>query len=134
LPAVRRKSAASPPHRRDPGLGIWQPLRRAPSGRGLPASPSRTLLLDPLSAGVTAPGALDRLRISVGTVREMLDEHADDENQQILPAMRRYLSAGGYRWYERQVRRNTPLSRLRFSVPWLAGYAQPDPGGEDSAP
>jgi hypothetical protein len=56
----------------------------------------------------------------------MLQEHIADEDGQILPAMRRYLSASAYRRCERQIQRNAPLSRRRFSTPWLARHARPD--------
>src|SRR5262249_8369004 len=46
--------------------------------------------------------------------------------QQILPAMRRYLPAEAYRWCEKQTQRNSSLAGLRFTAPWLARYAQPD--------
>jgi hypothetical protein len=81
-------------------------------------------MLEALSAA--GPGALAGLRASVAALRDMLDGHLCDEDEQIMPAMQLYLSADAYRWYERQLQRNTPLSRLRFTVPWLARYARPD--------
>jgi iron-sulfur cluster repair protein YtfE (RIC family) len=66
------------------------------------------------------------LPASVAGLRDMLDEHIADEEQQILPAMRRYLPAEAYRWCEKQIQRKAPWSRLRFTAPWLARYAQPD--------
>ena len=66
------------------------------------------------------------LPASVAGLRDMLDEHITDEEQQILPAMRRYLPAEAYRWCEKQIQRKAPWSRLRFTAPWLARYAQPD--------
>lgn len=84
------------------------------------------LALESLGADQAEPGALARLRASLGELRDMLEEHIADEDEQILPAMRRYLSASAYRWCERQIRRNAPLSRRRFSTPWLARHARPD--------
>ena len=80
------------------------------------------LALDSLSGEPAEPCALARLRAAVGALRDMLDQHIAEEDEQILPAMRRYLSADAYRWYERQTRRD----RRRFTVPWLAGYARPE--------
>jgi hypothetical protein len=77
-------------------------------------------MLEALSAA--GPGALAGLCASVAALRDMLDGHLCDEDEQIMPAMQLYLSADAYRWYER----NTSLSRLRFTVPWLARYARPD--------
>ena len=72
------------------------------------------------------PGPSAELPASVTELREMLDEHIADEEQQILPAMRRYLPADACRWCERQIWRKTPLPGLRFTAPWLARYAHPD--------
>jgi hemerythrin-like domain-containing protein len=66
------------------------------------------------------------LHASLTELRDMLDEHITDEEDQILPAMRRYLPAEAYRWCEKQFQRKASLPGLRFTVPWLARYAQPD--------
>ena len=66
------------------------------------------------------------LHASVADLRDMLDEHIADEEEQILPAMRRYLPAESYRWCEKQIQRKASLPGLRFTAPWLARYAQPD--------
>jgi putative ABC transport system ATP-binding protein len=73
-----------------------------------------------------APGTIAELHASISQLRDMLDEHIADEEQQILAAMRRYLPADAYRWCEQQIRRKTALSCLRFTAPWLARHAQPD--------
>ena len=67
-----------------------------------------------------------RLGVSVGALRDMLDEHIADEEQQILPALRRYVSAEAYRWCAQQTYRRAGLSDLRFTVPWLARHASRD--------
>ena len=56
----------------------------------------------------------------------MLEEHIADEEEQIFPAMRRYLPAEAYRWCQRQIQRQAPWPGRRFTAPWLARYAQPD--------
>ena len=56
----------------------------------------------------------------------MLDEHIADQEEQILPPMRRYLPAEAYRWCEKQIQRKASRPGLRFTAPWLARYAQPD--------
>ena len=73
-----------------------------------------------------APGTAAELHTSVSQLRDMLDEHIADEEQQILAAMRRYLPADAYRWCEQQMRRKAALPALRFTAPWLARHAQPD--------
>jgi len=90
------------------------------------------LALDSLNAHSAKPprapeaSAPARLRAAVCALRDMLEGHLADEDEQVLPAMRRYLSADAYRWCERQIRRDAPMSRRRFTLPWLARYAGPD--------
>jgi hemerythrin-like domain-containing protein len=72
------------------------------------------------------PRTVAKLPASVTYLRDMLDEHIADEEEQILPAMRRYLPAEAYRWCEKQVQRKASRRGLRFTAPWLARYAQPD--------
>jgi hypothetical protein len=63
------------------------------------------------------------LRASVAELRDMVDEHIADEEAQLLPAMRRYLTAGAWRWCERQILRTAAPPGLRFTMPWLARHA-----------
>jgi iron-sulfur cluster repair protein YtfE (RIC family) len=72
------------------------------------------------------PGTPAELPASVTNLRDMLDEHIADEEQQILAAMRRYLPADAYRWCQQQMRRKAAPHRLRFTAPWLARHARPD--------
>jgi iron-sulfur cluster repair protein YtfE (RIC family) len=72
------------------------------------------------------PGAPAELYASLTELRDMLDEHIADEEEQIIPAMRRYLPAEACRRCERQIQRKASLPGLRFTAPWLARYAQPD--------
>jgi hypothetical protein len=71
-------------------------------------------------------GTFAALLAAVRELRDMLDEHIGDKEQQLFPAMRRYLPADAYRWCEQQIRRTAPLRCLRFRLPWLARNAQPD--------
>jgi putative ABC transport system ATP-binding protein len=73
-----------------------------------------------------APGTVAELHTSVSQLRDMLDEHIADEEQQILAAMRRYLPADAYRWCQQQMRRKAAPPGLRFTAPWLARHARPD--------
>ncbi len=72
------------------------------------------------------PGTHAELPASVASLRDMLDEHIADEEEQILPAMRRYLPAEAYRWCEKQIQRKASLTGIQFTAPWLARYSQPD--------
>jgi hypothetical protein len=71
------------------------------------------------------PAALGGLRTAVAALSGMLDEHIADEEAQVVPAMRRYLTAGAYRWCGKQIWRRAPLRDRLFTVPWLARHAQP---------
>jgi hypothetical protein len=73
----------------------------------------------------------------VQELRDLVDEHIADEEAQVLPASRRYLSAQAYRSYEAQAWRRASLACARFRAPWLAQVAGPrqlpavlGPGGE----
>lgn len=79
--------------------------------------------LTALSAGA---GTFGELRVPVGMLREVLDEHITDEEAQIVPAMRRYLTAEACLWCDRQIWRKAPVRERMFTVPWLARYAKPE--------
>jgi Hemerythrin HHE cation binding domain len=64
------------------------------------------------------------VQISLRLVHGLLEDHFADEEQQLFPAIRRYLRADAYRWCEKQMRRNSSLPVRRFAAPWLARHAQ----------
>jgi iron-sulfur cluster repair protein YtfE (RIC family) len=68
-------------------------------------------------------GRAEALPAPVTALRDMVDEHIADEEAQLFPAMRRYLTARSWRWCEQQIRRTAAPPGLRFTVPWLARYA-----------
>jgi catechol 2,3-dioxygenase-like lactoylglutathione lyase family enzyme/iron-sulfur cluster repair protein YtfE (RIC family) len=63
------------------------------------------------------------LAASVAALRDMVDEHIADEEAQLFPAMRRYLTAQAWRWCEKQIMRAAAPPGLRFTMPWLARHA-----------
>jgi hypothetical protein len=63
------------------------------------------------------------LRASLAELRDMVDEHIADEEARLIPAMRRYMTAGAWRWCERQILRTAAPPGLRFTMPWLARHA-----------
>jgi len=71
------------------------------------------------------PAALGELCTQVKALSCMLDEHIADEEAQVVPAMRRYLTVGACQWCEKQIWRRTPLRDRTFTVPWLARHARP---------
>ncbi len=77
-------------------------------------------------SAVGAFDALNGLCLAVAILREMLDAHLDDEEEQVLPAMRRYLTAEACLWCDKRIWRKTRLRERTFAVPWLARYAHPD--------
>lgn len=116
---------------------LW-PLIAATAGQAV----DLTLLTDDHSAIATAarrarhalavletdarPGTLAALRASASQLRQLLDEHFADEQEQIFPAARRYLPAAAGRWYEKQVQRDRGRPGLWFTAPWLARHVRPD--------
>jgi hemerythrin-like domain-containing protein len=64
------------------------------------------------------------LQASISELRDLADEHIADEEAQLLPAMRRYVSADAYRWGERQIMRKAAAPGPRFIVPWLARHSR----------
>jgi hypothetical protein len=79
-----------------------------------------------LAAAWAGPGALAGLQASLRQLRDLLDEHIADEEQQMFPAIRRYLRADAYRWCQKQMQRNASVAVRRFAVPWLARHARHD--------
>ena len=71
------------------------------------------------------PAAFGGLRTLVAALSCMLEEHIADEEAQVVPAMRRYLTVGAFLWCEKQIWRKAPLRDRMFTVPWLARHAQP---------
>lgn len=76
-------------------------------------------------AGLADRPSASRAALPVQELRELIDEHIADEEAQVLPAARRYLSASAYRSYETQAWRRASLACLRFRSPWLARVAGP---------
>jgi iron-sulfur cluster repair protein YtfE (RIC family) len=65
----------------------------------------------------------EALPAPVSALRDMVDEHIADEEAQLFPAMRRYLTARSWRWCEKQIMRTAAPPGLRFAMPWLARHA-----------
>lgn len=79
-----------------------------------------------LGAVRAGTGARADLQTSLRLLRDLLDEHIADEEQEMFPAIRRYLRADAYRWCQKQMQRSVPLPVRRFAAPWLARHAQQD--------
>jgi uncharacterized protein YndB with AHSA1/START domain/iron-sulfur cluster repair protein YtfE (RIC family) len=82
-----------------------------------------------LARAGAGPGAAAELRASVGMLRDVLTEHLDDEEAQVLPTIRRYLTVETYRWCEKEAWRRSALCDRMFTMPWLARHARPDERG-----
>jgi putative ABC transport system ATP-binding protein len=61
----------------------------------------------------------------VSELTDMLDDHIADVEQQVFPAIRRYLPAEAYLRCERQITQAIWRRGSRFGGPWRARYAQP---------
>jgi hypothetical protein len=129
--ALRRYTAAlltqiHARHRGDEGF-LW-PLLAATAGSAVDLAP----LADDRQAIDAAAGLARRalagplagLRLPVRSLAGLLEAHLTDAEQQVCPALRRYLPAGAYRWGERQIWQNASAADRRFAAPWLAGYAR----------
>jgi MFS family permease len=55
--------------------------------------------------------------------------HLDDEETQVLPTIRRYLTVEAYQWCEKEAWRRSALCDRMFTMPWLVRHAQPDERG-----
>jgi hemerythrin-like domain-containing protein len=137
--ALRRYTAAlldqiRAHHRREDDI-VW-PVIAATAGQAVDLTPltddhqAINAVASRASEALASPAAdedvLAELRAPVSELRDMLEEHIADEEEQIFPAMRRYLPADAYRWCQKQIRRKASPPGLRFTAPWLARYARPD--------
>jgi putative ABC transport system ATP-binding protein len=61
----------------------------------------------------------------ISELNAMVNDHIADVEQQVFPAIRRYLPAAAYRRCERQIQRAVWERGTRFGGPWRARYAQP---------
>jgi hypothetical protein len=114
---------------------LW-PVAAAAAGQAVDIAPLTDDRHAVAAALTQASQALDAVRAGSGTpadlrawlrlVRDLLDEHIADEEQQMFPAIRRYLRADACRWCEKQMQRHAPLSARWFAAPWLAHHAQQD--------
>jgi hypothetical protein len=113
---------------------LW-PATAAAAGPAVDITPladDRLVVATTLTQGVRAaarvraqPSASCDLYASVRKLRDLLEEHLADEEQQVFPAIRRYLRADAYQWCEKQMQRKATLPVRRFAAPWLARHAQP---------
>jgi hypothetical protein len=56
----------------------------------------------------------------------LLDEHIGEEERELFPVIRRFVSVADYEATEAQIRKNITLPHLRWVVPWLAAHATPE--------
>lgn len=77
-----------------------------------------------LAAAVTAPGRLGELSASLVSLRKLLCDHIADEEAQVFPVMRRYLTPRACLWCGRQIWLATGWRDRMFAVPWLARHAE----------
>ncbi|WP_171074849.1 hemerythrin domain-containing protein [Nonomuraea basaltis] len=62
---------------------------------------------------------------ALGELRDLLREHIAEEERDVFPVIYRYVPKDAYEWVEKHIGRRASLRRLTFTVPWLAGYAEP---------
>ncbi|WBB71335.1 hemerythrin domain-containing protein [Micromonospora sp. WMMD1128] len=67
--------------------------------------------------------AAGRLATVLAHLRDLLDEHIEEEERLVFPVIRRYVSVADWDSVERAVRKG---GALRFELPRIERYAQPD--------
>ena len=77
----------------------------------------------------TVPDDWDAACRLAGAMTEMfalLDEHIGEEERELFPVIRRFVSVADYEATEARIRKNISLPHLRWVVPWLAAHATPE--------
>ncbi|MFG2044095.1 hemerythrin domain-containing protein [Dactylosporangium sp. NPDC048998] len=80
-----------------------------------------------LAAAPGDPEAAGRLSDSLATLRDLLDEHIDDEERTVFPVIRRYVTHKQWQRVEDAVRKG---SKAGFELPRIERYATADELGE----
>jgi hemerythrin-like domain-containing protein len=87
-------------------------------------------LLDRVRAEATAltdapadRDAAGRLSDTLATLRDLLDEHIDDEERTVVPVIRRYVNHDQWQQVENAVRKG---SKIGFELPRIERYATPE--------
>lgn len=66
----------------------------------------------------TDTGALQALATDTATLHELLDEHIREEEQDIFPIIRQYVSPDALASWEKAVMQDYPKGNLWFLIPW----------------
>ena len=78
------------------------------------------------TALATAPddlGAACRLAGAMTELLALLDEHIGEEERDVFPVIRRFVSVADYDAAEQRLRHGMGVSHLRWVLPWLAHHA-----------
>ncbi|GAA4245518.1 hemerythrin domain-containing protein [Dactylosporangium darangshiense] len=76
-----------------------------------------------LAAAPADRAAAGRLSDTLATLRDLLDEHIDDEERTVFPVIRRYVNHDQWQQVENAVRKG---SKIGFELPRIERYATPD--------
>lgn len=77
----------------------------------------------------TVPDDRDAACRLAGAMTEMfalLDEHIAEEERELFPVIRRFVSVADYEATETRIRRRMALPHVLWVVPWLAAHATPE--------
>jgi hemerythrin-like domain-containing protein len=94
-------------------------------------------VLDPMLAslrelsGRLVAGSADRATVAalaseLVALRDLLDEHIEEEERELFPIIREYVSVADYESWERQLRKALPMRDVWFIVHWVAEAAGPE--------
>ena len=72
------------------------------------------------------PAAAGPLAAVLTQIADSLDEHISEEERDLFPVVRRYVSAGDFARVETRFRKGTSLGHMVFVLPWIADACRPE--------
>ncbi|GAA1008571.1 hypothetical protein Aple_100220 [Acrocarpospora pleiomorpha] len=71
------------------------------------------------------PAARQTLATDSIVLRDLLDEHIEEEERDIFPIIRTYVSVADFKGWEEQIMKNYPKKNLWFLIPWSVSAVPP---------
>ena len=65
------------------------------------------------------------LAVALRDVRDLLVEHIDEEEREVFPIIRSYVSPADHQAWETEMKKDLPVGQLWFVVSWFAASAEP---------
>jgi hemerythrin-like domain-containing protein len=90
-------------------------------------------VLDPLLTSLSAAAEAlrrdprtDELVHTAARLSALLDEHISDKEAVLFPVIRKYVTAADWQDVQRRMAKGIPLAHVRWRIPWLRRWAEPD--------